>query len=383
MRIVSVQKPGRCLLLVILSVAISLAACRKEKDISRGDETPVGEPDSLRNGFYLLNEGNTGMNLATLDYYNSSTGIYKSNIYSEVNPGATKELGDVGNDLKVYGSKLYAVINMSDKVEVMDVHSAKRKGQINVRNCRYITFYNGKAYVSSYATAPGDPGAGAGFIAEVDTATLQVLRTVTVGRQPEEMAIIGDKLYVANSGGYSAPNYERIVSVVDMKSFSEMKRINVALNPHRLRADKYGDVYITSRGNYYETPSKLYVIDSRQDIVKDSFDLAASNVCISGDSAYVYSVEWSYVTNSNTVSYAIIDIKDERKLADNFITDGTDKQIKTPYGMAIDPQNGDIYVTDAKDYLLPGTLYCFSKAGKKKWSVTTGDIPAHFAFVPK
>jgi DNA-binding beta-propeller fold protein YncE len=370
-------------LLLLLATIVGLSACRKGNGIIPGEETQVGEPDTLRNGFYLLNEGNMGMNLSTLDYYDRSTGVYKSNIYSQINPGATKELGDVGNDIGIYGSKLYAVINMSDKVDVLDTHSAKRIGQISIRNCRYITFYKGKAYVSSYAATIGDASAGAGYIAEVDTATLQILRTVAVGRQPEEMAIVGDKLYIANSGGYSPPRYERTVSVVDMNTFKEIKRIDVAINLHRVKADKYGDVYVTSRGDYYNIHSKLYVINTQKDIVKDSFNLAASNLAIAGDSAYVYSAEWSYITNKNTVSYAIINVKDETKVTDNFITDGIDKEIRTPYGIAIDPENGDIYVTDAKNYLLPGTLYCFSKAGKKRWSVTAGNIPAHFAFIPR
>lgn len=383
MRILSRLMLCRSLLLLLSAAIIGLSACRKGNGIIPGEETQVGEPDTLRNGFYLLNEGNMGMNLSTLDYYDRSTGVYKSNIYSQINPGATKELGDVGNDIGIYGSKLYAVINMSDKVDVLDIHSAKRIGQISIRNCRYITFYKGKAYVSSYAATIGDASAGAGYIAEVDTATLQVLRTVTVGRQPEEMAIVGDKLYIANSGGYSPPRYERTVSVVDMNTFKEIKRIDVAINLHRVKADKYGDVYVTSRGDYYNIHSKLYVIDTQKDIVKDSFNLAASNLAIAGDSAYVYSAEWSYITNKNTVSYAIINVRDEIKVTDNFITDGIDKEIKTPYGIAVDPENGDIYVTDAKNYLLPGTLYCFSKAGKKRWSVTAGNIPAHFAFIPR
>jgi len=48
----------------------------------------------------------------------------------------------------------------------------------------------------------------------------------------------------------------------------------------------------------------------------------------------------------------------------------------------VDPKTKDIYVSDAKDYLSPGTLYCFDKNGFKKWSVMTGDIPAHLAFIP-
>ena len=54
-----------------------------------------------------------------------------------------------------------------------------------------------------------------------------------------------------------------------------------------------------------------------------------------------------------------------------------------PYGIAVHPETKEFYITDAKDYVSPGTLYCFTPEGKKKWSVTTGDIPAHFVFVHK
>jgi DNA-binding beta-propeller fold protein YncE len=77
----------------------------------------------------------------------------------------------------------------------------------------------------------------------------------------------------------------------------------------------------------------------------------------------------------------MINVKTETLLSGNFITDGTEKTIKMPYGVAVNPVNKDIFVTDAKDYVSSGTLYCFDKTGKKKWSVTTGDIPGHFAFI--
>lgn len=364
-----------------LFILVFVVACRTGQQVVPHEETQVTDPDTLHYGFYLLNEGNMGMNISSLDHFDKRTGIYKRNIYNDVNPTVVKELGDVGNDMQVYGGKLYAVINMSDKVEVMEAHSARRLGQINVPGCRYITFYKGKAYVSSYAAAQGGTSAGEGYIAEVDTTTLLETRRVTVGRQPEEMAIVGDKLYVANSGGYSPPRYDRTVSVIDMNTFTETKRIDVAINLERIKADKYGDLYVTSRGDFYSIPSKLFVIDSKTDLVKDSFNVGATNICISGDSAYIYSVEWSNITGTNTVSYAIISVKDETIINNSFITDGTDKQIQVPYGLAIDPVTADVYVTDAKNYILPGTLYCFDKQGKKKWSVTTGNIPAHIIFV--
>ena len=99
-----------------------------------------------------------------------------------------------------------------------------------------------------------------------------------------------------------------------------------------------------------------------------------------GDSLYVYSTEWSWITNKNTITYAIVDTKTTRVVSRNFIRDGTDKTIQIPYGVAVNLDTREIFVTDAKDYVTPGTLYCFDPDGKKKWSVTTGDIPAHIAF---
>lgn len=99
-----------------------------------------------------------------------------------------------------------------------------------------------------------------------------------------------------------------------------------------------------------------------------------------GDSLYVYSTEWSWITNKNTITYAIVDTKTKRVVSRNFIRDGTDKTIQIPYGVAVNLDTREIFVTDAKDYVTPGTLYCFDPDGKKKWSVTTGDIPAHIAF---
>ncbi|MEE1944356.1 DUF5074 domain-containing protein [Pedobacter sp. KR3-3] len=368
--------------LLIVFLVLGFVACRKDPmplpaEVSRVEP----EPTSAIKGFYLVNEGNMNMNKASLDYLDLVNGIYTRNLYNQVNPEATKGLGDVGNDIGIYGNKLYVVVNISNKVEVMQAKTGKRIGQINITNCRYVTFNNGKAYVSAYLGKVGDPTAPNGMVAEIDTAKLTINRTVEVGRQPEEMAIIGNKLYIANSGGYSPPNYESTVSVIDLTTFKEIKRIEVAINLHRLKADRYGDLYVTSRGDYYTIPSRLFVIDTHTDRVKKVFDIAASNLAIDGDLAYLYSTEWNYIQGKNTISYHMIDVKNEMLLDQKFITDGTEKNIKIPYGIAVNPMSKDVYVTDAKDYVTPGKLHCYNALGKLKWSVTTGDIPAHIAFV--
>lgn len=107
----------------------------------------LGRPATGIRGFCLLNEGNMGSNKCTLDYYDYLTGLYARNFYAERNPNVIKELGDVGNDIGIYGSKLYVVVNCSHKVEVLDARSGVRIGQVGIPNCRYIRFHKGKAYI--------------------------------------------------------------------------------------------------------------------------------------------------------------------------------------------------------------------------------------------
>lgn len=374
---------SRIYILTIGLLSVILMGCRGDLPFIYSEEETITEVETSGNvyGFYLLNEGNMGSNKASLDYFDYATGNYHRNIYAERNPEIVKELGDVGNDLKIYGSKLYAVINCSHYVEVMDVHTAKHVGSFEVLNGRYITFHGGKAYVSSYAgPVQLDPNARPGKVMEVDTTNFQTTREVVVGYQPEEMVIANGKLYVANSGGYRFPNYDTTVSVVDLSTFEVIKSIDVAINLHRMEVDRFGRIYVSSRGDYYGIGSDVYTIDTQTDEVIGKLGIAASEMCLCGDSIYMTSVEWSYVTESNTINYTLYDVESQQIVSKNFITDGTDKEIKIPYGIAVNPETKEIFVADATNYVTPGYLYCFTPEGKKKWKVTTGDIPAHFAF---
>ncbi len=372
-------------------MTLFLAGCRHDELVVPTEYdiiNDVPDPETSIRGFYLVNEGNMGSNKCTLDYFDYFTGLYARNFYAERNPNVIKELGDVGNDIGIYGSKLYVVVNCSHKVEVLDSRTGTRLGQVDIPNCRYVRFYRGKAYVSSYVgPVLIDPDAPKGAVYEVDTTSLKVTRKVSVGYQPEEMEIVDDYMYVANSGGYRVPNYDNTVSVIQMVDFKQVQQIPVGINLHRLKKDRYNKLWVTSRGDYQSRPSRMYVLDKRrgynQMIVTDTLPFGVSNMAIRGDSLYFYSTEWNNYTQSNTITYGIVDVRTKRLVSDNFITDGTDKEITIPYGIAVHPETGDILVTDAKNYVSSGTLYCFDRQGRKKWSVRTGDIPAHITFLKR
>jgi DNA-binding beta-propeller fold protein YncE len=274
-----------------------------------------------------------------------------------------KELGDVGNDIKVYGSKLYIVVNVSNKIEVLDAKTAKRITSIPLQNCRYLTFKDGKAYASSYAGPVAiNPKAPKGKVVEIDTTSLSIQREVVVGYQPEEMEIVGNKLFVANSGGYKAPDYDNTVSVIDLNTFTEIQKLNVAINLHHIKKDNYGDLYVSSRGDFH---------------------LAVSEMTIVNDKLYFYGNEFNYNTHSYKKSFGIIDVKTEQIIANRIFDKEYETAIKTPYGIAVNPITEDIYITDARNYVSLGFVYCFDKNGHFKWKTESGNIPAHFAFLYK
>ena len=378
------------LILLSLLTQIMLNSCRSDVEMILSEDIAIGNPEIIKGykGFYLLNEGNMGSNKATLDFYDFATGIYTRNIYAERNPNVPKEMGDVGNDIGIYNNKLWAVINVSNKIEVMDAQTTLRIGQIEIPNCRFIKFHKGYAYVTSYAgPVVIDPDyEQLGFVAKINTVTLEVVDRCLVGFQPDELEIAGDKIYVANSGGYmgagNSKGYERTVSVIDIATFTEEKRIDVAYNLERIKADSRGNLWVSSRGDYKGLPARLYFLDREKEMITDTIPITATNYWIDDDLLYVYGTEFSYITNSWNISYSVVDTKSREIISRNIITDGTNNEIEKPYGIMIHPETKDIFITDAGNYVTPGVLYCFDKEGKKKWSVVTGNIPGHFALLP-
>lgn len=369
--------------LITLSLSVALAilsGCRGDELVIPAEYERVEidlRDDPFCRGIYLLNEGNMGSNKASLDYLDFTTGVYGRNIYGERNPSVAKELGDVGNDIGIYGSKLYMVINCSHKVEVVDSRSGVRIGQVDIPNCRRIKFYEGKAYVSAYL---GEVSVGLdspkGAVYEIDTLSLAITRKVTVGYQPEDVEIHNGQLYVANSGGYRPPEYDNTVSQVRLSDFKQVRQIEVGRNPGKMLIDNYGRLWVSSRGDNSKAEGKLQMLQPHSKTgnmeVALTLDIAVGNMAIHGNKLF-----FICSSGADGASYGVIDILTGEKISDGFITDGTDREIAVPYGLHIMEESGNILLTDAKNYVSSGTLYCFSPEGRKLWSVRTGDIPAH------
>ena len=342
------------LLLICMAVS-ALFSCKK-------DEPPPIPPPPVEQetaGFYVCCEGLMNGNNGSLFYYDMENGQSYKNYFETQNQ---RGLGDTPNDLKIYGSKMYCVVNLSNTIEVMDASTAISLRQIrltddagNGRQPRYITFHENKGYVCSFD----------GTVVRIDTASLAVEAIVKCGRNPDGVCVANNKLYVSNSGGLDYPNYDNTVSVIDIESFTETKRITVDINPGKILADSEGDVYVISRGNYGGISCTFQRIDSSIDEVVQLFDrLNVTNFTICNDTAYLYS--YDYFTGES--SFKSFDCKTEQIIRESFITDGT--TINKPYGINVNPLNGDLYITDVYNFTVQGDVYCFDKDGKQKFKIS-------------
>lgn len=380
---------------VVLAIALVAAAgCRKE-DTLRFLPGENGEPSDYEvvdaavdasakpSGIYLVNQGNQGSNKARLDFLNFHNGFYIRDVFTEYNPEVVKGLGDTGNDVQVYKGNVFAVVNGSHKVEIMDAYTMKRLAQVDVPNCRFIAFDGNCAYVTSYVAKDKEAlKTQKGALYRIDLDTYKVTGQVTVGYQPEQLVIRDGKAYVANSGGYVA-GYDDTISVVDLKSMKVEYDIKVAVNLELMLVDADGVIWVSSRGNYIDVSSTLNYLVKKGDKYElgGSVNVPVSSMALAGDKIYVIGSTYTPPTWALTTTYNIVNAKTRKLESGSFITDGTESDITTAFTVTVNPGNGDIYVTDAKDYVSSGTLHCYTGSGKHKWSVCTGDIPGRIAFL--
>jgi hypothetical protein len=151
-----------------------------------------------------------------------------------------------------------------------------------------------------------------------------------------------------------------------------------------VKADQYGQLWVTARGNYMNETSTIWWLQQDADgrmRVGGHLDQAVSDLCIVGDSLYFYGSQWSEATMTNTVTYGIINVRTHQVVTNSLSQAPEIQKIRMPYGIIVNPIHRDFYLMDAKNYVSSGELLHFLPDGTFDWKVKTGDIPAHATFL--
>lgn len=345
-------------------VLVLISSCKKTDD--------PGPSVASAKGVYILSEGNFFANNAKLSYRDAESGTVYGDYFAQQNPLLSSGLGDLANDMIIYGSKLYIVVNVSSNVTVLNATNGTFVSRIPIqagstdRQPRYAAAKNGKLYVTSYD----------GTVSVIDTTSLSVTNTINVGPNPEDMLIYNNKLFVANSGGFNTVP-DSTVSVIDLSTNSEIARLKVGVNPQRLAVNSTGEIYVTAYGNFADIPASVTVINGNTNTVIGSLGSAFEydHVKIYKDMAYFYN------NYSGSASLKMYNTQTHAVVRDEFITDAT--TVSVVYGIDFDEQNDDVYICDAVNFSDPGNVTCFDAAGKKKFSfsVAPGISPNKVVFL--
>ena len=358
----------KILISVLLTTAITalFSACDSKSDSPQIDT-------KISTGVYVLNEGQYLSNNASLTYYNLATSTATSDVFAAKN---NRGLGDTGQDILKYGSKVYIAVYKSSLIEVLDAATGVSEKTIPMLNAsdqpsspRSLAVFNGKVYITLFD----------GHVAQLDTTSLLIEKTISVGSNPDGIAVANNKLYVANTGGLAAEN-DSTISVIDPVSFTVTKTIKVVINPSLIKADAYGDLYVISFGNYSTIPFTLQRIEGSTGKVTVIPGLKPYNMTIDGDIAYLYSYDFDANWDPTNKTYTTYDVKNEQIVKSGFISSSA--IAGTPYSIDINPITKDIYIGET-DYVNTGKMNVFGQDGTLKFSFATGVNPRKSIFLSK
>lgn len=357
--------------LLATTLVFAFASCSdNDKD------EPWVEPKFDSMGGFILSEGSG--NNSQIAYYDIKNEKLSADLFKNQN---NIDLGDTGNDILIYGSKVYTTVFGSNQIAITDLEGKliPNKGIINVKDekykePRYISAHGGYVYVDFYT----------GHIAKIDTTSLKVVATLEIKSYPEQMAVSGNELYVTNSNHYLAPATGETVTVVDLANFTvKGEPIKVRLNPTRIASDKLGNLYVISMGNYGNIASAVSVIDSKTKTVKMIGENLASVMQIQDNRLLMGYRDWG--KDGNVSIYKSYDIIKQQIVNESFVTIPAEHKVALGriHGISCDPIKKDIYLTvpgDTWDGI--GSVFIFSEKGQFKKhipNVGVGPVKVEFA----
>ena len=326
----------------LIAAAVLFTAC----------DNKISDTDTQGGGNVLiLNNGNWGGNDACITLYDINTGAVTAKAFQKTND---VNLGDLGQDVIASGDELYIAVNGSQLVFVTDKELKIKKSIIaeaegNRLSPRYLCRNGDKIYVTYYE----------GFVGEVSSDYSVLL--CSVGPNPDGIAVAGANLYIANSGGMAYPVYNNTVSVVSTSTFTEASTIEVNVNPAKVEASSDGAyVYVSSFGNYADSPAKLQVICTADGKVTD-LDYASVSAIAKGKDDILYILCGGYDENWNPLPGTVYkhDMKGNKTLG-AFVTD--DSTLPDAYSISA-TADGFVYV-GCSDYKNTGDIYVFTSEGK-------------------
>ena len=153
-------------------------------------------------------------------------------------------LGDVVQSYTENGEKGFVVVNNSNK-SILVLSCGLLRSQTALLCHGMPWARDNRLYVTCWDNFNPDFSFKTGWLALVDLTTGQTLKTIPLGKGPEKLLLLGNDLYVSNSGDNS-------VSVISLATETLTQTIQVGNTPNDLFADANGKIWVLCRGKSSE-----------------------------------------------------------------------------------------------------------------------------------
>lgn len=339
-----------------LKLALLFSACiiALTNGCKKPEETKV-ETENYK-GIIVINEGKFGASNGSIGLFKNGNNTY-FNAFEKAN---NRPLGDIVQSINKLNNKFYIAVNNSNKIEIINSDNFVYESTISVSSPRYILPINtNKAYISHLYSDE---------VSILDLNTNTISGKINIKHWSENMALINSKAYVGTNS--------KIISVLNTSTDQLIDSIQVGNGLSKIIdiGNRKGVVLSTglvdfNTGNVLEN-GKLTFFSADSNKVYNTFNLSTGSY---GGSMAVYGSTIYYTLGDNKV-YSINTDGTNDKL---FLTLASGLSI---YGLNVDPKNGWIYITDAKDYNSVGKVYIYNATKQFVKEFTPGIVPNNVFF---
>ncbi|KFE98104.1 hypothetical protein IX39_17060 [Chryseobacterium formosense] len=311
-------------------------------------------------GILVLNEGGAGSNTAEISFINNQS-VVTNNYFKLKNNNAT--LGDTAQDIKIFGDKIFVVLNISNTIKVINKSDFSLITTIstNVANPRYIAFSGNKFYVTNWGN-----NNMANYVAVYDLNTYAHEANIPVGNGPEKIFSKNNKLYVLLKGGYGLNHF---MDVINTTTNSVESQVNVGDSPNSI-FEKDNLLYIMSSGDPYSATSfgtlTVYNTNTQSTASSTTFPVGVKPSYMDTDGTNIYYMNEASIYKTPIASPSI----NTQPIA---VTPITVNSYGTAYGFNV--VNNTIYAADPSGYIAPGKIYAYNLQGTLQNTFTVTSLP--------
>ncbi|MCY4233709.1 MAG: T9SS type A sorting domain-containing protein [Bacteroidetes bacterium] len=193
--------------------------------------SPVGAQE-IR-GLYIGNQGNFSDGNGSITWYDFSTRQTEE---------VVSNFGTIVQSITLDGNFGYIASNTSSNVDILDLSTNMRVGQIReIGQPRYISIVSSdKAYVTEHL------GLGRVRILNLQSRSTIESDTISTGYKPEDIAVVGNRAFVANNG-YGR---DSTLTVINTQTDTVIETIDLGCDgPRHLEVDSQNEIWAFCTGN--------------------------------------------------------------------------------------------------------------------------------------